>query len=81
MPTDQDIADIQTAAAQSAEDGVQSATVDGQAVTAMDPIKQLDVADRLANADALDGTNDNGGAISGFQRLRPGRAVFRGTAE
>lgn len=51
MPTP-DADDIRDAAATSAEAGISSHTADGVSTTAMDPIKQLDVADRVARRTA-----------------------------
>lgn len=71
-PTPEEIAD---AAAQSADDGIQSVTVDGRTTVAMDPVKQLDVADRLAERSALSGANANGGPVSAWNRTRAARAI------
>ncbi len=43
-----DADDIREAAAANAASGIANATVDGSAVTAQDPLKQLEVADKLA---------------------------------
>ena len=49
----------------------QSATVDGRSATAQ-PIPDLIAADiHLTSKEALDGTNANGGAVSGWRGLRP----------
>ena len=63
------------AAATLANEGVQSATVDGRSATAMDPLKQIQVADAIQSRDLISGTNANGGAKSGWGFLRPARAV------
>ena len=72
MPTADEIA---AAAALTAAEGVQSATADGQSVTSIDPLKQLDVADRIAKREALAGTNPQGGSRSGWGMLRRARVV------
>lgn len=71
-PTAQEIID---AAAQNAADGVQSAQADGQSATAMDPLKQIEAADKIAARALLAGTGTNGGAKSGWRGLRAARAV------
>ena len=71
-PTAQEILD---AAAQNAADGVASAQADGQSATAMDPTEQIKAADMIAARTALTGTGTNGGAKSGWRRLRAARAV------
>jgi hypothetical protein len=71
-PTAQEIAD---AAATAAAEGVASASGDGESATAMDPEKQLDIADRLAAREIAAGTNRNGGAVSGWAMLRPARVI------
>jgi len=38
---------LETAAAETAKAGIQNVSVDGLSVSQMDPMKQLDVADRL----------------------------------
>lgn len=43
-----DADDIREAAAANAVDSVESMTTDGQSATARDPLKQLQVADKLA---------------------------------
>jgi hypothetical protein len=72
VPTADEIAE---AAATTAADGVQSAMADGQSATAIDPLKQLDVADRIAKREALTGNNPQGGPRSGWGLLRPARVV------
>lgn len=67
--------ELYDAAATHAEEGVQSATVDGRSATAMDPLKQIQVADAIHSRDLIAGTNANGGAKSGWGFLRPARAV------
>jgi hypothetical protein len=76
-PTAQEILD---AAAQNAADGVQSAQADGQSATAMDPIKQLQAADRIAAQKSASGTNANGGPKSGWGMCRNARAIPPGAA-
>ena len=68
-------AEILEAAAINAADGVISATVDGNSATGIDPLKQIQVADKIAARGAIAGTNANGGARSGWNGLRPGRMV------
>jgi hypothetical protein len=68
-------AEIAAAAATAAAEGVASATGDGESATAMDPLKQLDVADRLAAREIAGATNPHGGARSGWGMLRPARVV------
>jgi methylmalonyl-CoA mutase cobalamin-binding subunit len=71
-PTPDEIID---AAAQNAADGVASGQVDGRQVTAIDPLKQLDVADKVATKAAVAGTNPQGGSKSGWRTLRAARAI------
>jgi hypothetical protein len=73
-------AEIATAAATTAADGVQSATADGQSATAIDPLKQLDVADRIAARESLAGANPQGGSRSGWRTLRPAQVVPPGAS-
>lgn len=47
MATDAELEAIETTAAETAAAGVSSFSSDGASAVAMDPIKQLDVADRL----------------------------------
>jgi hypothetical protein len=68
-------ADVAAAAAVSAAEGVQAATTDGQSVTAMDPLRQLELADKLAARERLAAANPNGGPVSLWGRLRPARVV------
>lgn len=68
-------AEIAAAAAAAAEDGVQSASVDGNSAMQLDPMKQLDVADRIEARSALTGSNASGGAKSGWRMLRPAQAL------
>jgi hypothetical protein len=68
-------ADIAAAAAEVAETGVQSVTTDGQTTVAMDPLKQIEAADRLAARDLLGGANPQGGGRSGWRMLRPAQVV------
>lgn len=75
MPTPDEIAD---AAAAAASDGIQSASLDGEAATQLSPMTQLDVADRLRGRTALDVPNPNGGAETGWNFLRPARGLNRG---
>lgn len=70
--------EIAAAAAQAAAEGVASATVEGRSATAIDPLKQLDVADRIQARQALTGTNSNGGPRSGWGATRPARAIGPG---
>lgn len=49
MATDAELEAIETAAAETAAAGVTSFSSDNSSATAMDPMKQLDVADRLRN--------------------------------
>lgn len=72
VPTASELYD---AAATLAEEGVQSATVDGRSATSMDPLKQIQVADAIAARELLAGTNDNGGPRSGWGLCRPARAI------
>jgi hypothetical protein len=65
-PTPDEIAD---AAAQAAADGVASATVDGRSATAIDPLKQLELADRLKARQAAATSN------SPWKYLRPSQVV------
>jgi len=76
VPTSAEILD---AAAASAAAGVLSATVDGQSATAMNPLDQLKLADAIAAREALAGANAAGGARSGWNRLRPSKAIPPGT--
>lgn len=61
--------DIAAAAQQPA-----SASVDGRSAAAVPIPDQIAAAKFQAVADALDGTNDNGGPKSGWGKLRPARA-------
>jgi hypothetical protein len=56
-----------------AVDGVSNVTVDGQSVTALDPLKVEQIAKMREADDALDGTNPSGGSRSGWNQLRPAR--------
>lgn len=67
--------EIRDAAAQSAAEGVASAQGDQGSVTAMDPLKQLEVADRVATKAAVAGTNPQGGNKSGWRTLRAAKAI------
>jgi hypothetical protein len=61
-----------------ASDGVQSASVDGQSVDAVD-ISKLIEADKYLAAKAAGGeTNSKGGQRSGWNGLRPARYVPKG---
>lgn len=73
MPTADDIADT---IAQTAADGVQSATVDGNSATAT-PIADLIAAEQhTAAKNALAGSNACGGPVSPWGRmLRPARGI------
>ncbi len=71
-PTPAEIAD---AAAAAAAEGVASATVGGQSATSIDPLKQLEIADKLAARQLAGQVNPNGGARSGWAGLRPARVV------
>lgn len=62
-------------AATVAGEGVQSASVDGRSATAMDPMKQIAVADAIQSRDLIAGTNANGGPKTGWGFLRPARAI------
>ena len=75
-PTPNEIAD---AAAELVADGVAAAASDGQSVTAMDPMKQLDVADRLASRTLGQQANAAGGSRSPWGMTRIARAVPPGT--
>ncbi len=72
VPTASELYD---AAATLAEEGVQSATVDGRSATAIDPLKQIHVADAIQAREILAGINANGGPKSGWGMCRPARAV------
>lgn len=72
--------EIAEAAADLAVDGVSAASGDGESVTAMDPMKQLDVADRLAGRTLAQQVNANGGSRSPWGMTRIARAVPPGTA-
>jgi hypothetical protein len=67
--------EVRDAAALTAAGGVASATTDGQTAVTIDPVKQLDVADRLQARDALAGANRRGGAKSAWNKTRPAVAV------
>lgn len=64
-PTPDEIID---AAAQNAADGIASGEVDGRKVVALDPLKQLEIADEIAKRPT--GTNAQGG------RKSPWRGAF-----
>lgn len=68
-------AEIAAAAAEIAAGGVQSATTEGQTTTAMDPVKQIEVADKLAAREMLGAANPQGGARSGWRGLRMAQAI------
>lgn len=76
-PTAQEIID---AAAQNAADGVASAQADGQSATAMDPVKQLQAADRIAAREMAATSSANGGPRSGWSMCRNARAIPPGAA-
>lgn len=65
--------EIAAAAAEAAAAGVQSSAVDGRSVTAMDPVRQLELADRLRDRDRLRGR-------SGWAGVRAAKAVPPGTS-
>lgn len=60
--------DIADAAAENAARGVTSVDADGQKTTALDPIKQLDVADRLEKRAAAKASGN--GWLRGFRKAR-----------
>lgn len=68
--------EIATAAALNAASGISSHANDGTQTTALDPMKQLDVADRLA-AREVQATlrNRNGGFFGITHRVIPGRGA------
>ena len=72
MPTPDEIAD---AAALAAEEGVQSASVDGNSATALDPMKMLDVADRIAARTAAAASGGCGWSGLAKSRVIPGGAT------
>lgn len=59
--------EINAAAGANAAAGIQSATVDGNTVNAQDPLKQLDVANRLAANQAA----SKPGFGFRFQQIKP----------
>lgn len=65
--------EIEAIADEVVADGVQNVSVDGQSVTALDPLKIQEIADRRRAQNALDGSNPNGGSRSGWNQLRPAR--------
>lgn len=65
--------DIVDAAAANAARGVSSVDADGQKTTALDPLKQLDVADRIAAREAV-----NSGRTGWGGMLRKAKAIFGG---
>ncbi len=69
-----DLSDIQDAVTQAGIDPAQ-ASVDGQSVTAQDPLKLIAVENHVAARDALVGSNDNGGPRSGWGKGRMAKAV------
>ena len=75
-PTPDEIAD---AAATTAEAGIEKSELDGEMMTAMDPMKQLDVADRLASRSLGQQANAAGGSRSPWGMTRIARAVPPGT--
>lgn len=52
----------------------QSASVDGQAASAHSIPDQLKALDRVEGEEAFEGTNQFGGPVSGFSKLRMARA-------
>lgn len=72
--------DIAAAAAEIAATGVQSVTTDGQTTVAMDPLKQIEAADRLSARDLLAGANPQGGARTAWGMLRPAQAILPGAS-
>lgn len=67
--------DISDTIEQTAIDGVQSATADGQTVVAV-PLPDQIAADKYLKAKtAVTGTNPSGGPVSGWNTLRPARYV------
>ena len=72
MPTADDIADT---IAQTAADGVQSATADGNSATAMSIDDLKKARDLTAATEAAAGTNANGGPRSGWGMARQARAI------
>jgi hypothetical protein len=71
-----DADDIATAAATNAASGVSSHAADGTQTTALDPIKQLDVADRVASHAAQASMRTrNGGFFGVMCRVIPGRGA------
>jgi hypothetical protein len=77
VPTPDEIRD---SVSTDAEAGVSSFTSGDQTTTAMDPEKRLKVADKLAAADALAGSNAYGGPVSGWNRTRAARFVPPGAS-
>jgi hypothetical protein len=67
---------IEEALAQSAVEPA-SSSVDGESVTALDPLKAIQIADRLAAKEALSGTNSRGGRKSAWGKTRMAIAVPR----
>ena len=72
MPDATDAETVADAAVTNATEGVASATVDGRSSTAMDPIKQLDVADRIAGRSSLTGNKSAWNKTRPAVSIRPG---------
>ncbi len=76
MASESEIEAIEDAVTQLATDPA-AASVGDQSVTAQDPLKAIQVADRLAAKSALSGTNSRGGRKSAWRFLRQAVAVPR----
>jgi hypothetical protein len=65
--------DIQDAAATNAARGLSSTSVDGRSASALSPLTQLDVADRVARNEALEAAESDGKKVSRIlgARMRP----------
>ncbi len=58
-----------------------SAAVDGQSASAHSISEQLKALQNNSAADALAGTNDSGGPVSGWSKLRTARAKNAGAVQ
>lgn len=67
-----DAAEIADAVAEDVAQGVQSSAVDNRSATAMDPVKRLDVADRLAERASLPGNRSAFNRVRAAISVRPG---------
>ena len=72
--------EIKTAAATNASTGITSASVDGRSSSALSPLTQLDVADRVAANDALAASVSDGKHVARLLGMKA-KARFPSTTD